>query len=104
MQKELDSLLNESISSAKQRAKVAFDQMGGADGKTMILFGCGDLGRRTLEGLRKIGMSAVCFSDNNSKLWNSEINGVKVLPPEQALKKYPQDVVVLTIWSAYIGH
>ena len=103
MQKELDSLLNESISSAKQRAKVTFDQLAG-DGKTIILFGCGDLGRKTLEGLRKVGLTVVCFCDNNYKLWDSEINSIKVLSPEQALENYPDAVVVLTIWSAYKGH
>ncbi|MEJ0104251.1 MAG: FkbM family methyltransferase [Bacteroidota bacterium] len=104
MQKELDSLLNESISSAEERAKVTFDQMAGAGGKTIILFGCGELGRKTLNGLRKVGVHVACFSDNNSKLWDSEINEVKVLSPEQALEKYPDSIIVLTIWSAYIGH
>jgi len=104
MQKEIDKLLNESIGSAKERAKGTFDQMAGADSKTIILFGCGELGKKTQEGLKKVGVNVVCFSDNNSKLWNSEINGIKVLSPEIALEEYPDSTVVLTIWSAYIGH
>lgn len=100
----LNLLLSENISAAMRREAKEFDRLIGDPSKKVILFGSGDLGKRTLGGLRELGIGALCFADNNSKLWNSEIDGLIVLSPEEALRKYPHAVFVLTIWSAGVGH
>ncbi len=104
MQTELNNLLYEEVLSAKKRAAEAFDKLAGGENKKIVLFGSGELGRRTNKGLNELGVEVACYADNNKKLWGSEINGVKVLSPEEAANMYPEAVFVLTIWSANIGH
>ena len=101
---DLNKLLSEDLSIAKQRAEITFDELAGNNWDGVIIFGAGDLGKRTQEGLKKVCLKAVCFSDNNSKIWDSEINGLKILSLYNALQNYPKAIVVLTIWSANMGH
>jgi FkbM family methyltransferase len=52
-----------------------------------------------LAGLRKVGIEPLAFTDNNSALWGTEIQGVKVLSLTEAAEKYGQNAVfVITIW------
>lgn len=102
-QTKLDHLLTENVDVARHRAATTFDQMVGPAPK-IILFGSGELGRRTWAGAKKVGLNVVCFSDNNSKLWGTEIDGIQILSPEEAVQFFPEGVFVSTIWSAYVGH
>ncbi|MBP7476921.1 MAG: FkbM family methyltransferase [Chitinophagales bacterium] len=103
MGNDIFKLLTESSSDAQKRAANTFDIL--SDGaKQIILFGSGDLGRRTLKGARELGVDIVCFCDNNEKIWGNEVDGLKILSPIDALNQYPKAVIVLTIWSAYVGH
>ena len=104
MQKELNHLLYESVIAAQEREAKAFDERAGNCSNGLILFGAGDLGRRTLAGLRKAGIEPLCFTDNRKELWNQEIDGMKLLSPEDAARSHPSAVFVLTVWSAHIGH
>lgn len=104
MQTELDKLLYEGIDKVKDREQNAYDKLVGEGDKKIIIFGSGELGRRTVDGLKKIGIEVLCYCDNKKELWDSEIDGIKVLSPEDAVKTYSNTVFVLTIWSAYIGH
>lgn len=101
---KLDKLLIESLSDTKKREASAFDQLAGDDTPDLIFFGSGDLGRRTLAGARKLGLSVLGFADNNTKLWNTEIEGLPVFKPEEAIGKFKNAVFVLTIWSHNGGH
>jgi FkbM family methyltransferase len=100
----LEELLSESVASAKKREKSTFDQLAGNSDPLLILFGAGGLGKRTLAGLRKLNIEPLCFSDNNQSLWNSTVDGMAVYSPEEALRKFPDAVFVLCIWSDVIGH
>ena len=104
MQNELKALLYESVSSAQIREAEAFDKMAGDGKNKIILFGSGELGRRTFAGLKKLRINIIGYTDNKKELWGTEIDGVKVFSPEEAVTKFPNAVFVLTIWSAYIGH
>jgi len=105
LEAELAALLDESILSSKEREKTAFDKLvGEKQSEGYILFGCGGLGRRTLAGLRKLGIEPHGFTDNNTSVWNMTIDGLKVFSPLEAVQKFSNDVFILTIWSDTVGH
>jgi FkbM family methyltransferase len=71
---------------------------------SLVLFGSGAQGRKTLAGLRKHGIAPLAFVDNNSKLWGGNIDGLEILSPELIVGRYPKAVFIVTIWSDRIGH
>ena len=95
----LQNLLGEEVASARLREHTMFDSLAGGSGERLVLFGAGNLGKRTLLGLRNLGIEPLAFTDNNAGLWGKEIFGLKVLPPEEAAKEYGENAVILvTIW------
>lgn len=100
---ELDLLLSESIEAAREREAVAFDRI--AEGRQIVLFGAGNLGRMTLRGLRKAGVEPLAFSDNDASKWDKTIDGLKVLPPQEAAHQHGSSAVfVVCIWNAHGAH
>jgi FkbM family methyltransferase len=98
---ELEALLAEDRVSVEKRETTAFDAIAGPFNRSLILFGAGRLGRKTLAGLRRLGIEPLAFADNNPASWNHPIEGVPVLPPQQAAEIYGQKAVfVVTIWRA----
>ena len=52
-----------------------------------------------MRALRKAGIEPHAFSDNNSALWGSEIEGVSVLSPSEAANRYGKNsAFIVTIW------
>jgi FkbM family methyltransferase len=97
----VESLLAEGVDAARDRERRAFDDAAGQAGRAIVLFGAGGLGRRCLAGLRRSGVEPVAFADNNSRLWGTAIDGVPVLSPADAAKRYGGTAVfVITIWGA----
>jgi len=97
---ELTRLLSEPESDAAERARVSFDQLAGPDGHRLVLYGAGNLGRKTVTGLRSIGIEPLAFSDGNPALWGTVVDGVAVLSPEDAVKRFGESsVFVITIWG-----
>ena len=104
LEKQIDLLLSEDVESVKRREHSAFNQMADPFRDSLVLFGAGNLGRETLAGLRRIGIEPKAFSDNNPTLWNTSVDGLKVLSPDEATKKYRDKATfVITIWSALGG-
>lgn len=69
-----------------------------------ILFGAGNLGLRTLTGLKKIGIKPVAFGDNDEKKMDTSINGIEVFSKEKIMSKYGDNIlIVLTIWKGSTG-
>jgi FlaA1/EpsC-like NDP-sugar epimerase len=102
---ELDALLNESRGAIANRASQSFETWEKKiRSNGIFLFGSGGFGKRTLKGLREIGIEPIGFCDNNQALWNQQVEGIKVFSPEEATQKYPQAVFMVTIWSDAIGH
>jgi len=98
MPNALDDLLAEPVEAALKRQTQAFETIAG--GRPLILFGAGNFGRRTLKGLRAIGITPVAFCDNNRSLWNREIDGLPVLSLPHAAAKYGRDAAfAVTIWT-----
>lgn len=92
-------LFGETVGEAVARVAAAFDQVAGECRETLVLFGAGSLGRRTLNGLRRQGVEPLAFSDSNPKLWGQDVQGLPVLSPEEAAGRYGKTAVfVITIW------
>jgi methyltransferase, FkbM family len=106
LEDQLNELFDEDIEQVKERERTAFDKsIAPFDETTLVLFGAGGLGRRTLSGLRQLGIKPLAFVDNNPNWWGKMIDGLRVLPPGEAVQKYGQSsVFVVTIWSDTIGH
>lgn len=98
--RNLQELLSEPREDALARARSAFDEQAGASVAPLVLFGAGNLGRKTLAGLRAGGIEPIAFTDNNPSLWGKEVEGVRVLPPDEASRSLGERAVfVVTIWG-----
>lgn len=96
---QLEELLGEDIASAKQREKSTFDELTAPFGTSLVLFGVGNLGRKTLAGLRRAGIEPLAFSDNNPAVWGKTVDGLTVLSPKDAADKFAKSAAfVMTIW------
>ncbi|MES1223140.1 MAG: FkbM family methyltransferase [Bacteroidota bacterium] len=102
---ELNELLKEDIVSARNRASTIFDPWEKKiKSHSVVLFGCGQFGKKILKGFRNIGIEPLAFSDNNQNIWGTETEGIKIYSPEEAANKFPNAVFMVTIWSDVIGH
>ena len=97
---ELDALLGKyDLAALKERERTAFDEAAGPLASRLVLFGAGHLGRRTLAGLRRLGLEPLAFTDNDSRLWHQQVDGVEVLPPREAAHLHGATAAfVVTIW------
>ncbi len=77
-----------------------------AKGSTpIVLFGAGNLGRRTLALLRAHGHEVAAFLDNDPRLWGSGVDGIPVLSPDEGSSRFAADgLALVTIWRAEGGH
>jgi len=101
---QLNDLLDESPDSVINRERTTFDQLTKPFGNRLVLFGAGNLGRKTLAGLRKVGIEPLAFADNNPTLWSTSLDGLQVLSPQDAARKFGQTATfVITIWRANGG-
>lgn len=104
LETQLNELLDESPDSVIHREQTTFDQLAEPFSDKIVLFGAGNLGRKTLAGLRKAGVEPLSFADNNPKIWNTSIDGLQVLSPQDAANKFGRTAAfVVTIWRANGG-
>ena len=97
---KLEELLNKDIDKIVAGQNSEFDRLIADTGESYILFGAGRLGKIALEGLRKAGIEPIAFADNNPKLWNTDVDRIQVLSPENAVKKYGKSAVfVATVYT-----
>jgi FkbM family methyltransferase len=103
MERELDSLMRRDPEAMRVSERTEFDRL--SDGRGIVLMGAGGLGRRTLGGLRSIGIEPLAFVDNATNRQGTVIDGVRVLSPEAAAKEFGTcGVFVVTIWGANSPH
>ena len=96
---ELESLLKD-FPGFLHRASYLFDSLAAPFQQTMVLFGAGNNGRKTLAFLRQIGLEPLAFADNKKDLWFTQIDGLTVLPPLLAAEKYGDlAVFIVTIFN-----
>lgn len=67
--------------------------------ESLLLFGTGELGRKTANILIKHGCKPVAFIDNNVKLHGSEILGIPIFSLDEAKDLYPASLMVVTIFT-----
>src|ERR1700680_3299753 len=79
---ELEALLAEGINGARERERDSFERCAHPYADHVVLYGAGGLGRRTLLGMRRQGIDPIAFADGNSALWGTDVEGVRVLSPE----------------------
>jgi FkbM family methyltransferase len=70
------------------RERQAFDQIAGPHSARIVLVGTGELGRKTLSGLRRAGIEPLGFADNNQRLWGSTVEGLAVFSPAEAAERF----------------
>ncbi len=96
----LNTLLAENLSQVSLRLHEKFDAIVAGPEAPIILCGAGPLGRKTLRGLRSIGRDPLALIDNDSRLWQEQIDGLRVLPPQEAVADYGATAVfVVTIFN-----
>lgn len=99
--RELEELLSEGEDKARAREQAAFDELAAPFSRKIVLFGAGNLGRRTLAKLREKGIEPLAFLDNNSARWGGVVDGVEVLPPAEGASRFGTSAVfVITVWGA----
>jgi len=104
LEAQLEGLLNEDIASAINREQSTFDDLTAPFSESLVLFGAGGLGRKTVVGLRSVGIEPLAFADNNPALWGTQVEGVQVLSPKEAAQRFGRSAVfVVTIWRAIGG-
>ena len=65
--------------------------------ESIVIFSSGQDGRNTLMLLKnsKYKNEKILFCDNNPKLWNHEILGVRVISPQELLNNFKESIVVI---------
>jgi FkbM family methyltransferase len=100
MLQDVENTLAEPLSSVIEREQSALDCLLRAAKNKVVLFGAGNLGRRSLACLRRIGIEPLAITDRNSRLWGLEIDGCPVLSPKDAAERYGRSAVfIVTIWN-----
>ena len=98
---QLEELLRRepSVLNKVQRAK--FEKLTAHTAERFVLFGAGRLGLFTLAGLRRAGIEPLAFADNDPKLWNSKIEGLKVFSPRSAAEQFSENAVfIITVYTS----
>ena len=99
----IDYIINETVSHVRERERSAFDQLLAESGNRLVLFGAGTNGRKAVQCLRGAGIEPLAFADNGQTKWGTQVDGVPVLSPKEAVEKYGATALfVVTIWS--LGH
>jgi FkbM family methyltransferase len=99
----LDELMNRpsSLERVAAPAQKALEAAGGR----LVLVGAGPFGLDAARACRKAGLQPVAFADNNAKRQGTEIAGLPVMSPADAVKQFGGSVVylisVFTSWSLW---
>jgi FkbM family methyltransferase len=91
-------LINERARSLEASGQCSGDPRG--HGNTIVLCGAGPLGQMTLAHLRQVGVVPVAVVDNDRNRWGSDLEGVTILAPSEAVSRYAQSAsFVVTIYN-----
>ena len=65
----------------------------------IIIYGCGHNGKLIKEILDTCGYTITCWCDSNQEIWGKEINGRKIISPNQLIESYKDYIVVIGSWG-----
>ena len=98
----LRTLLSRDPAAVRKWSAGVFDELTGDKGNRLVLCGAGGLGRRTLAGLRRLGLEPLAFADFNPALAGQTVDGLQVYSPADAARAFGRDsTFVVTIWGAH---
>jgi FkbM family methyltransferase len=98
-------MLQEPPGEARVRERRVLAEMESKPDMPIVLFGAGNLGRRTLALLRAHERDVAAFIDNEPALWGSLVDGVPILSPTDAASRFAGNgLAIVTIWRAEGGH
>lgn len=97
---ELERLLAQPLTEVCQWKNGLYEELAGSLQNSVVLFGAGGLGQKTLMGLRNIGIEPLAFADNNPNLHRRHINGLRVLSAAEAAHEFGETAIFLiTIYT-----
>ncbi len=97
----LAAILGETADMARIRSDREFGQLAALLESRVVIFGTGYLGNMALQGLRGAGIEPLAFCDNNSRLWGSRKDGIAVISPAEAVRRYGDSAaVVVAIYNS----
>ena len=70
-------------------------------GKSIVIFGAGANGRLTCRAMKYINRKVECFADNNSQLWETKWEGIKICNPTDLYGKYKDSIIVIALSRHY---
>lgn len=95
-EEEICDRAEEQYCQIKEREKIFLEILRRTeDRQQLIIFGCGQRGWNVLKFLEPVGDKIACCTDNAKVYWNTEWNGMWVLPPTEAMKKYPEAIYLI---------
>lgn len=95
LQAALQQILQEPVSSVRERERAALDRLLSQTENRCVLFGAGSLGRSVLAVLKGAGIHPLAISDNNRALWGTEVDGTPFLPPAEAARQFGEQALFL---------
>lgn len=101
----LRSMLDEPAEDARLREGRLLAELAAQPDMPVVLYGAGNLGRRTQLLLRGVGREIAAFIDNDPSRWGASIDGTPVLSSDDATARFAANgQVFVTIWRAEGGH
>ena len=101
-ERELAKILGREPADVRRWEASLFDQLTGDKRNRLVLCGAGGLGRKTLAGLRLAGIEPLCFADHNATLAGQTVEGLRVLAPAEAARKFGDEAAfVVSVWGAH---
>jgi FkbM family methyltransferase len=95
----MEDLLQADPEVVLRNSQQALDRLMAGGYSNLVLFGAGGLGRKVASGLQSIGVQPLAFADNNQSIWGTDVCGLPVLSPAEAVSRYANNALFLiTIW------
>lgn len=98
----VEALLASDADAIRAQAREAFDEF--AEGRDVVIFGAGNLGRKLADAMNEAGAAPVAFADNAERMWGTAIAGIEVCSPATAARRFANAVFVIAIWGAGSSH
>ena len=91
----LEALLDRDPAELEAWQASRFGQLVGPGPLRLVLCGAGGLGRKTLAGLRRMGIEPLAFCDRDTRLQEAGVGGLEVLSPEEGARRFGDQAVFL---------
>jgi FkbM family methyltransferase len=101
LEQRLDSLLSRDLSTVENHLQESLGALLQDPGPSFVLFGVRSWpAKHAVAGLRRLGIEPIAFADNDPTLWHTRVDGVQILPPEEAVALFGKKAAfVITIYN-----